>query len=136
MLKYEGKFIVGQTIRSYDFFGRRDCYVEGVVEDVKSFDLGHAAYKVKCTRRLSGGEEMPQCIGLVYYPPHEVFGFGEYDGRLEAVHSAEMEALILHMTACGWRLKDGKPTHPLGTMQCEDWMTAVRRCVEFASDEA
>lgn len=84
MLKYEGKFAVGNVIRSYDFFGRRDCYVEGTVLDPKSFDLGHAAYKIRCTRRVFGGDESTEEIGVEFYAPHEV-AFMEYDDRLELV---------------------------------------------------
>jgi len=82
MLKYEGKFAAGETIRSYDFAGVRDCYVEGVVLDPKSTDNGYAAYKIRCTRRVLGGEERPDCVGVEFYAPHQVAIF-EYDGRLE-----------------------------------------------------
>lgn len=84
MLKYEGQFAVGETIRSHDFRGRRDCYVEGVVLDPKSFDLGHAAYKIRCTRRVFGGEASTEEIGVEFYAPHQC-AWGEYDGRIERV---------------------------------------------------
>ena len=43
---------VGDTIRSYDFkpmVGRNDCYVEGVVEEVKDTSQGYDAYRIRVT---------------------------------------------------------------------------------------
>ena len=84
MLKFEGKFAVGDTIRSYDFFGRRDCFVEGIVLEAKSTELGYAAYKIRCTRRVFAGNESAKEVGVEFFAPHEV-SFCEYNDRLEQV---------------------------------------------------
>ena len=46
---------IGQLVRSYDFFGRMDCYLEGVVE---SIDGAAATFTAKVTKEVFGGEEL------------------------------------------------------------------------------
>ena len=45
---------VGTKIRSYDFFGVVDYYIEGVIVDV---DTLNRYYDVKVLKQMSGGDE-------------------------------------------------------------------------------
>ena len=71
---------VGETVRSLDFpdssrdaEGKNACYVEGVVVEIgrlldwQSCDM----YKIKCTRKVFGGEEIEN---------HEEFYFAPVNG--------------------------------------------------------
>lgn len=83
MLKFAGKFEVGQVIRGYDFPGRTDCYIEGPVLEaryVRPHDGVHC-YRIAITKQMFGGEDItkPNDEG---YIPHGVSLF-EYDTRIE-----------------------------------------------------
>ena len=73
---------IGSMVRSFDFasegvssYGRdlegpRAAYVEGVVEEIGDF-LGYkkcTQYKIRCTKRVFGGETIP-ASSTHYYPP-------------------------------------------------------------------
>ena len=65
---------VGDKVRSYDFNHMRDstgenaCYIEGVVQEiVKAPDCER--YKIRCTRRVLGGEIESRDVGKEYFPP-------------------------------------------------------------------
>lgn len=79
---------VGDVIRAYDFkpmVGREDCFVEGVVEQVKNTEQGYIAYKITATKDVFGGETQPKGkhsrVGRIVFVPHEV-SFMEYAGRV------------------------------------------------------
>lgn len=85
MFKYQNVAKVGERIRSYDFEGRQDCYVEGVVQSV-NLDGGDRRYAhfvitvdVCCfpMRRSSGVSR----VGTTMYVPLQM-GWGEYEGRV------------------------------------------------------
>lgn len=70
---------VGDTVRSYDFpdnSALADCYVEGVVEAIGEPQEGDplsgsncSRYKIKSTRTIWMGEEIPEAKGRYVYPP-------------------------------------------------------------------
>ena len=44
---------IGEKVRSYDFFGRTDCYFEGIVA---SIDGAAATFTAKVTKQVFAGE--------------------------------------------------------------------------------
>lgn len=50
---------VGDRVRSYDFDITRQCYVEGVVEEITEPMEGCRRYKIRVERRTWEGEEEP-----------------------------------------------------------------------------
>jgi hypothetical protein len=85
------KIKTGDTVRSYDFKGQKDCYVEGVVREIKSFE-GCDRYVIIVHRDVYRGLEIPQFekssrVGQEVFPP--VNGtprlFGGYTGEVELV---------------------------------------------------
>ena len=87
-MKFSNIAKVGQTIRAYDFkpmIGREDCFVEGVVEQVRNTEQGYMAYKITCTKDVFSGENQPKGkhsrVGKIVFVPHEV-SFMEYDARI------------------------------------------------------
>lgn len=79
----------GDVIRSYDFkpmFGRADCYVEGIVEEVNNTEQYFQAYKITVVSDVFGGDAIqkgtPGCrIGETVFVPYRV-DFQEYSGRV------------------------------------------------------
>lgn len=65
---------VGDLVRSFDFGhmresqGQNACYVEGVVQEIVNTS-GCNRYKIRCTRRVVGGEIEERDIGKEYFPP-------------------------------------------------------------------
>lgn len=87
MLKHTGRFAVGQKIRGYSFVGRKDCYIEGTVNDAnhtREHD-GVLCYQIDITCEMFDGKDItqPNDIGWI---PHQVSIF-EYDDRIEEVAS-------------------------------------------------
>lgn len=81
-LRHAGRFNVGQIIRGYDFPGRTDCYIEGMVLEADyRHPLGFACYRIRITERLMGGLRIREEIGGEGYIPHEVSIF-ERDDRV------------------------------------------------------
>lgn len=92
MLKYEGKFKVGQTIKAYDFQpieGRGECYIEGVVIGAEIMLNGTLFIPIVGTKDVFGGVEQPKGerarIGDEVYVPCQIAGRGEYEGRVTLV---------------------------------------------------
>ena len=85
MLKNARLATVGDVIRSYDFkpmVGREDCFVEGEVIERANTEHGYAAFKIRVTKEVFGGEKVTDhLVGKFVYVPHEV-SFMEYDGRI------------------------------------------------------
>lgn len=85
---YVNTFTVGQTIRSYDFEGRTDCFVEGVIiacHTELSQERPYFCYELEVTREVFGGEEDTRPTlkaEHVYAPMATMF---DYEGRLELV---------------------------------------------------
>lgn len=87
-LKYENAAKVGDRIRSYDFHGRTDCYVEGVVQrlDTEGKEKGFAAFVVLGDKDCWSNIDIPadlrnSRVGKTIYVPMEC-AFLEYDGRI------------------------------------------------------
>ena len=65
---------VGDLVRSFDFNHMRDmegqsaCYIEGVVQEIVDTS-GCKRYKIRCTRRIFGGEVENGDVGKDYFPP-------------------------------------------------------------------
>lgn len=78
MLKYEGLFEVGQTIRVYDYnpdaIGGRQVFSQGVITDIIKFPF--MAYRIKCERCTYSGR-----IGKVLDIPMEKASH-EFDNRI------------------------------------------------------
>lgn len=75
MLKFENIAKIGDVIRSYDFPGNVDAYVEGVVFDTNS-TAGYKAFVIRCTK-----DTLDRRVGEEIFVPMEV-SFMEYDGRI------------------------------------------------------
>lgn len=89
-LKFANIADINDVIRGYDFkpmVGREDCFVEGrVITKGYNPDIGYAAYCIKVTRDVFGGETQPEGargsrVGKLVYIPFEV-DFMEYDARI------------------------------------------------------
>lgn len=76
----------GDRVRSYDFAGNRECYAEGVVEDIIAEMEGCARYKLRVERRVFDGKEVQQHEDFVFPPvngtPTWSGGFTNYVQRL------------------------------------------------------
>jgi hypothetical protein len=57
----------GDKVRSYDFEGRRDCYVEGVVSGFEEVE-GCNRYVLRAERRVIEGREVASEADT-FYPP-------------------------------------------------------------------
>lgn len=88
MFKYQDVAKVGERIRSYDFEGRQDCYVEGTIQsvDLKGGDKGYAHFVITVDvccfpmRQSSGNSR----VGTTMYVPLQM-GWSEYEGRIVKV---------------------------------------------------
>jgi len=88
-LKYEGVFVVGDLIRSYDFqpiAGRKELFVEGVVTGTVENLEGAKVYTILATRDAWDEGEQDRATGISrkgkeIYVPMEV-SFSEYTGRV------------------------------------------------------
>lgn len=59
---------VGNKVRSYDFPHDRECYVEGVVENLTEKE-GCERYRIRVTRRIWAGEDITAPLNGCVYPP-------------------------------------------------------------------
>ena len=101
MLKFKTLANIGDTIRSYDFYGNKEVYIEGVVVDkgwIKHPTTGHELYKgytVRCTKdTMDAGYYSNRLHDTVYVPFETTL---EYDERVELVdydNRAEEELAI------------------------------------------
>jgi len=97
MLKYENLANVGDTIRSYDFMGNREAFIEGTIIDKGWMPNGALGYTIQIEK--DGIQEQFEREGDVGYVAFEN-GFLEYDGRVELVdwdNRAEEELAIALM---------------------------------------
>jgi hypothetical protein len=87
---------VGDTVRSFDFpdttkdiEGDNACFVEGVVEGIGRFIEWQACdmYKIKCTRKVFGGEERDNHEEYYFAPINGTskFGGGVTDGVVKVL---------------------------------------------------
>lgn len=86
-LKYENLAEVGDTIRSYDFHGVTNCYIEGIVMAkglVFPQNPSVMVYEIVATKVIRSGINKEERVGTTYYVPMEV-SFMEYDGRVVKV---------------------------------------------------
>jgi len=68
---------VGSLVRSYDFSGRTDCYIEGLVERINKFGsaralrVGHPSYEIRVEKRVIENQEHAgdRLIGALVFPP-------------------------------------------------------------------
>lgn len=86
----EKVFGIGDLIKAYDFEpipGRGDCFIEGVIYDVVNHPVhGARMFRVRVTREVWGGEDMPRGEGKVFsrmYVPVETSN--EFSGRIQFV---------------------------------------------------
>lgn len=87
MLKFEGKFKVGDIIKAYDFepmSDRPDSFILGKVVEEKNDEHGFAAYKVIQIKHVVFGNELTEDANTEAWIPHQV-SFMEYDNRIEKV---------------------------------------------------
>ena len=62
---------IGMLVKSYDFPGRKDCYIEGTVVGEKMIE-GCPRYEIICSREIWAGKELESGesrIGMKFYPP-------------------------------------------------------------------
>ena len=86
MLKFEALANVGDKIRSYDFMGNREAFIEGVVVDKGSIyhpTEGYYMYEAYSIKIEKDGADFGR-EGDIGYVPFET-GFMEYDNRVELV---------------------------------------------------
>lgn len=69
----------GDRVRSYDFAGIPDCFIEGVVEALTEPMEGCPRYKVRVQRCVRQGLEVPP-FAMYVYPP--VNGTPSWTGKL------------------------------------------------------
>ncbi len=85
MLRNARVAVDGDFIRAYDFkpmVGREDCFVEGQVVECANNEHGYAAFKIRVSKEVFGGEKVTDhLVGKFVYVPHEV-SFMEYAGRV------------------------------------------------------
>lgn len=85
--KYQNVAQVGDRIRSYDFRGCDDCYIEG---EVIGIDLegkcGCAAFNIVVDKDVWDGENSEIRMGMKYNVPMEV-SFLEWEGRIVKLSS-------------------------------------------------
>lgn len=80
MLKFESLAEIGQKIRSYDFMGNREAFIEGTIIDKGWMPNGALGYSIKIEKDGADfGRE-----GDIGYVAFET-SFLEYDERVELV---------------------------------------------------
>lgn len=89
MLKFEGKFKVGDTIKAFDFEpcdDRPPSYMIGTVTNIKADFQGVQAYVIELDSHIMSGREGIESYGddKTAYVPHQV-GFFEHDERITKV---------------------------------------------------
>lgn len=87
MLKFEGKFKVGQVIKAYDFMpipGRPDSYIIGKVVDDYNVQHHFHAYKVDIIEHVVFGVADSRDVGTEAWIPMECMML-EYDNRIQLV---------------------------------------------------
>ncbi len=67
VLRLPADIKIGDKVRSYDFEGRKDCYVEGVVCAIEPLE-GCDRYVITTVNRVFAGEPVYRSGELVYTP--------------------------------------------------------------------
>jgi len=83
MLKFEGKFNVGDVIRAYDFEpmqGRGDSFIEGKIVKLEADGLYYKAYVIEATRKVCNGKEYTNFDSGRCFVPYETSM--DYDHRI------------------------------------------------------
>jgi len=94
MLKFEKLANVGDKIRSYDFMGNREAFIEGTIIDKGWMPNGALGYTIQIEK--DGVQEDFGREGDIGYVAYEV-AFMEYDERVELIdwdNRAEEELAI------------------------------------------
>jgi hypothetical protein len=94
---HAGRFAAGERIRAYDFPGRKDSFLEGIVKNPDGRMLGDQpvpCYVLTIERQVFGGEDITQPCDTGYVP-HKTW-FGESEERIVRVSVLyePLEALI------------------------------------------
>jgi len=74
----------GDVIRAFDFkpmLGRDDCFIEGMVIDADSNELGFDSYKIRVTKDSWSDSEDKGRFGIVMFVPKQV-AYNDYPGRV------------------------------------------------------
>lgn len=106
-LKYENVAEVGDVIRSYNFRGVDNCYIEGVVlrkGDVHPEMHGVMFFEFRCTKAVRKGQTKEKAVGELFYAPFETC-FMEYDGRIQKVSG--LAEHIAKVNAAGKKYQSG-----------------------------
>ena len=82
MLKFENLAEIGQKIRSYDFMGNREAFIEGTIIDKGWMPNGALGYTIQIEK--DGVQESFGREGDIGYVAFET-SFLEYDNRVELV---------------------------------------------------
>ena len=82
MLKFENLANVGDTIRSYDFFGNKEAYIQGTIIDKGWMPNGALGYTINIEK--DGVQEKFGREGDIGYVAFET-SMLEYDERVELV---------------------------------------------------
>ena len=87
MLKFEGKFKVGDIIKAYDFQPRpdvEDSFILGEILEGTCKEHGYNSFKVNIIRHVVGGDILVEDTNTEGWIPHGV-SFGEFDDRITKV---------------------------------------------------
>lgn len=64
---------VGSYVRSYDFEGRDDCFIEGKVIEIGRTPMGHDGYAILVEKQVFAGKDITSSarnlVGEIVYPP-------------------------------------------------------------------
>ena len=66
---YDETIKVGDRVRSFDFEGCDDCYIDGVVESIGDKLEGCPRYKIRVQTLVFGGEVQTDHVPPYVYPP-------------------------------------------------------------------
>lgn len=85
MLKYQNLAKIGDRIRAYDFFGRKDAFIEGIIIDkgpIKNEEGAYMLFDGYSIKIDKDGAEFGR-VGDIGYIPFETSL--DYDNRVELV---------------------------------------------------
>ena len=95
MLKFENLANVGQVIRSYDFYGNKEAFIEGKIVEKGWMPNGALGYTIEI---MKDGADFGR-VGDIGYVAFET-SFLEYDDRVELIdtdNDAEYELAVQMM---------------------------------------
>jgi len=105
LLKFEGRFKVGDHLRAFDFEpreGHGPCYIEGHVVSFRDTDEGGSNYKaivLKIVKDVFKGEAEPGRVGRLVYVPTEIADH-DYDGRIVLLTPKGNPVKTRHFECC------------------------------------